>query len=350
MRYMPLAATAIAVMMTGLAVWQVAKSPGSVPDVAPYRPASATPGPAVLVRVESGESPEEIGQRLEDMGVIDSATQFEVLVALMGYDRILQSGDYEFDKNTPALQAVYRIRRGQVSSRSITVIEGWRLEEVADAVAEQGVSRDDFIAAARARGYGFDFLSDLGPAGSIEGYLFPAVYPIGSLQEPSDIVKGMLAAFEQNVPAEVAQKAGDAGLTLNEVVTIASIIEREAQAPDERPVMAQVFLSRLRLGMPLEADPTVQYAVADEKSVAQYGYWKRDLTRTDLEDPSPYNTYRWRGLPPGPICNPGLSSILAAVNPSDTNYLYFVAKPDGTHAFAETLDEHLENVRKYQGQ
>ncbi len=348
MRYLPIAATAIAVVMTGLAVWQVTKSPGSVPDVEEFRASSATPGPAVQVRVESGESPEEIGQRLEDMGVIPSATQFEVLVALMGYDRMLQAGEYEFDRGTPALQAVYRIRRGQVTMRSVTVIEGWRLEEVADAVAEQGVSRDEFISVARAGDYDFEFLADLDPDESLEGYLFPAVYPIGSLQEPSDIVEGMLAAFDQNVPAEVAEKADEAGLTLHEVVTIASIIEREAQVPDERPVMAQVFLSRLRLGIPLEADPTVQYAAADAESVAQYGYWKRDLTRADLEDASPYNTYRWDGLPPGPICNPGLSSILAVVNPSDTDYLYFVAKPDGSHAFAETLDEHLENIRKYQ--
>lgn len=347
MRYLPVTATSIAVLLAAVAVWQVSESPGAIDDVAPYRSPSGTPGPAVRVKVEAGEGPEQIGRRLEEMAVIDSATQFEVLVALLGYDRLLQAGEYEFQQHSPVLQVVYRIRRGQLAAQYVTVIEGWRLAEIADALAAQGVSRDEFLAAATAGPYDFDFLADLEPGESLEGYLFPATYPIGTLQEPSQIVRDMLGAFEQNIPADVRQKGADLGLTLREVVTLASIIEREATLPDERPIMAQVFLSRLRLGIPLEADPTVQYAVADPESVAQYGYWKRELTRTDLETPSPYNTYRYRGLPPGPICSPGRDSILAVVNPADTNYLYFVAKPDGSHAFAETLEEHLENVEKY---
>jgi UPF0755 protein len=350
MRYLPFAATAAALVMTALAAWQVTKSPGSVDDVAPFATPRGTPGPAVRVRVEAGESPEEIGRRLEDMGVIHSATQFEVLVALMGYDGVLQAGEYEFDLGTPALETVYRIRRGQVSARSVTVVEGWRLEEIADAVAEQGVPRDEFLAAARAGRYDFGFLSGLSQGERLEGYLFPATYPIGSLQTPEDVVSDMLQAFALNVPAEVEERAADLGLSLHEVVTIASIIEREARVPDERPVMAQVFLSRLRLGISLDADPTVQYAVADEESIAEFGYWKQELTRADLETGSPYNTYRYYGLPPGPICSPGLGSILAVVDPADTSYLYFVARPDGSHAFAETLEEHLENVEEYRGQ
>lgn len=336
-------------VMTALAAWQISKSGGTVGDVASYQAAPTSTGRAVRVRVDPGENPADIGESLKADGVIASATQFEVLVALMGYDRVLQAGDYEFEANTPALTAVYRIRRGQVSPRSVTVIEGWRLEQIADALAEQGVARDEFLAVAKAGNYDFDFLSDVGKDESLEGYLFPAVYPVGSLDKPADIAKRMLEAFDQNVPVQLRQKAADEGLTLRQVLTLASIIEREAQKPEERPVMAQVFLSRLRLGMPLEADPTVQYAVADAASVELYGYWKRDLTRADLASDSPYNTYVVTGLPPGPICNPGLESIQAVVNPSDTNYLYFVAKPDGSHAFAETLEQHLENVRKYQG-
>lgn len=350
MRILPVAASLAALLCTGVAVWLVWQSPGAIDDAGPYRPPATTPGPAVRVRIDPGESPEEIGQRLEDMAVIDSAAQFEVLVALMGYDRMLQAGEYEFDQHTPALQAVYRIRMGQLSPRLVTVVEGWRLEETADAVAAQGVSRDEFLAAAKVGTYDYPFLAGLAEGDSLEGYLFPATYPVGSLDKPEDIVRRMLDAFQQNVPAEVEQKAADLGLTLHEAVTLASIIEREARVPEERPVMAQVFLSRLRLGMPLEADPTVQYAIATPESVRLYGYWKQGLTRSDLEAASPYNTYRFRGLPPGPICSPGLDSILAAVNPADTNYLYFVARPDGSHAFAETLDEHLKNVEKYASQ
>jgi len=350
MRFLPVAASLAAVLCTGAAAWLVWQSPGAIHDAGSYRPRASTPGPAVRVRIEPGESPEEIGRRLEDMAVIDSASQFEVLVALMGYDRLLQAGEYEFDQHTAALEVVYRIRRGQTSPRLVTLVEGWRLEETADAIAAQGIPRDDFLAAAKAGPYDYPFLAELKEGDSLEGYLFPATYPVGSLDKPEDLVRRMLDAFQQNVPAEVEQKAADLGLTLHEAVTLASIIEREARLPEERPVMAQVFLSRLRLGMPLEADPTVQYAIADPQSVRLYGYWKQGLTRSDLESASPYNTYRHRGLPPGPICSPGLDSILAAVNPADTNYLYFVAKPDGSHAFAETLDEHLENVKKYGGQ
>ena len=160
----------------------------------------------------------------------------------------------------------------------------------------------------------------------------------------------MLQAFADNV-TPYTQAGADAGLTVNEIVTLASIIEREAQVPSERPIMAQVFLSRLRQEIPLQADPTVQYAIsADPQSVAAYGYWKQGLTVADLRSDSPYNTYEVAGLPPGPICNPGLDSILAVVNPADTNYLYFVAQADGSHLFAETFDEHLQNIEQVGGQ
>ncbi len=138
---------------------------------------------------------------------------------------------------------------------------------------------------------------------------------------------------------------------MNEVVTLASIIEREAKVPSERPIMAQVFLSRLAQAIPLEADPTVQYALAaDPKSVAAYGYWKKELSAVDLRINSLYNTYQVSGLPPGPICSPGLEAIRAVLKPASTHYLYFVAKPDGSHLFAETFEEHLKNIKKAQGQ
>ncbi len=350
-RPLPLAVVLLTLLMTAAAVWQISESPSAIPDLRLIAVPSATPGEPIAVAVESGQSPREIGDKLEELGVIDSGIQFRVLVALLGYDRLLQAGDYEFDAGTPALDAVYRMRRGIVSSRFVTVVEGWRLEQIADALDEKGIPRRDFLGAARPDDYDFDFVQDLDLDQTLEGYLFPATYYFRRDDTAADVVRRMLEAFDQNVTPELRQEAEEGGLSLHEVLTIASIIEREAQVPEERPVMAQVFLKRLRLGIPLEADPTVQYAVAaDPASVSQFGYWKRELTQADLEVDSPYNTYRFRGPPPGPISSPRLDSIQAVVRPAETNYLYFVAKPDGSHAFAETLQEHLENVAKYRGE
>jgi len=340
--------------MSALAVWQIDKG-ATVPDAATYSPPAPTSSRTVDVSLAAGMSPSEIATRLGASGAIDSATQFRILVAILGYQGSLQAGDYEFRPGTPALDAVYRVRNGVISERSLTVVEGRRLEEVADTVAAQGISSNDFIATARVADFrqetGLNFLADLQSDGNLEGYLFPATYPVRNNDKARDLILRMLQTFGERLPADAAQKASAAGLSLNDVVTLASVIEREAQVASERPIMAQVFLSRLRQGIPLEADPTVQYAIAsDAESVQTYGYWKPDLTREDLGIDSPYNTYLNRGLPPGPICNPGLDSIKAVLEPADTSFLYFVAKPDGSHAFASTLEEHQRNIEKYQGQ
>lgn len=343
-------ATLVSVAIVGAAAgWLVSESPNDLDDVGRYAAVTAPSGESVLVSVGGGDSPQEIGERLEETGVIESTTQFRVLVSFLGYDGMLQSGEYEFQPGTPALDAVYRMRQGVVSTRSVTVIEGWRLEEVADAFAAEGIEREEFLTAARAREHDFDFVQRLKLGQTVEGYLHPAVYSVRRNDTAVDIIQRMLQAFADNVPEGVLEQ-GNGGLSLHEVVTLASIIEREAQVPSERPMMAQVFLSRLEQGIPLEADPTVQYAVSkDPRSVAAYGYWKQELTTADLRSDSPYNTYQESGLPPGPICNPGLDSILAVIDPTQTNYLYFVAKPDGSHLFAETFDEHLENIAEVEG-
>jgi UPF0755 protein len=345
------AATALALVCTAAAAWLVVAGPANdVDDVGVYHAVASPDGEPVTVTVEAGASTEQIADSLKARGVISSAAQFRVLVAFLGYDRLLQSGEYEFVRDTPELNAVYRIRNGIVSSKSVTVVEGSRLEEIADAVAAQGIDRTEFLASARRGDYQFSFLEELRASQRLDGYLFPAKYPIRKRDSGRDIVQRMLQAFADNVPDSVEQKAASEGLTLHEVVTLASIIEREAVVPEERPIMAQVFLKRLSLAVPLEADPTVQYAVASEPaSLSRYGYWKKELTQEDLDIDSPYNTRVETGLPPGPICSPGLDSINAVVNPAPTNYQFFVAKPDGSHAFAETFQEHLENVQRYGG-
>ena len=345
------AATALALVFAAAATWLVVAGPANdVDDVGVYHAAASPQGEPVTVTVDTGTSSEQIADSLKARGVIGSAAQFRVLVSFLGYDRLLQSGEYEFARETPELDAVYRIRNGIVSSKSVTVVEGLRVEEIADLVAAQGIDRTEFLAAARRGEYQFSFSENLKVNERLDGYLFPAKYAIRKRDTGRDVVQRMLQAFADNIPAPVEEKAAAEGLSLHEVVTIASIIEREAVVPEERPIMAQVFLKRLRLGIALEADPTVQYAVAsDPASVRQYGYWKKELTRQDLDIDSPYNTRIESGLPPGPICSPGLDSIKAVVNPADTNYQFFVAKPDGSHAFAETFQEHLENVQRYGG-
>ncbi|TMG01847.1 MAG: endolytic transglycosylase MltG [Chloroflexi bacterium] len=305
-----IAATALALACTVVAVWVVVAGPANdVDDVGGYHAAASPPGDPVTVTVDAGASTKEIADDLASKGAI-----------------------------------------ALVSSKSVTIVEGSRLEEIADAVAAQGIDRTEFLAAARRSEYQFSFLEELRASQRLDGYLFPAKYPIRKRDTGRDVVQRMLQGFADNVPASVEEQASAEDLTLHEVLTLASIIEREAVVPEERPIMAQVFLKRLRLGIALEADPTVQYAVANSpENVSKYGYWKKELTQEDLDVDSPYNTRIESGLPPGPICSPGLDSIKAVVNPAPTNYQFFVAKPDGSHAFAETFQEHLENIQRYGG-
>lgn len=354
LRYLPLAAIIVALGMTGLAVWQITETPGAViKEAQPSPAASPAPGQPVLVPIEAGDTPEEIGEKLEELGVINSATHFRILVALLGYQQLLQAGDYEFEADTPTLEAVRRIRQGRTSPLQVAIPEGLRRQEMAAILEKEGVvSAEAFLAASEAAqplAQGFDFLAGLPEDASLEGYLFPATYGLRHNMSGQEVVAAFLDAFAQNVTPELRQEAADTGFfSFHTIVTLASIVEREAKVAEERPIIAQVFLKRLRLAMPLEADPTVQYALAnDPANVERYGYWKQELTEADLGVDSPYNTYRNKGLPPGPIASPGLASIIAVIRPAATNYLYFVAKPDGSHAFAETLEEHLENVEKY---
>lgn len=352
MRFLPVGAVVIVLGMIAGTVWVIGGSPDMVDDI-PVTPIASPPTPEpepVTISVEKDQGVQEIAEALEKEGVIDSDIQFRVLAELLGYEKILQAGDYDLDPGTPALQVVYRMRRGIVSPLFVTVVEGWRLEQIAGALDEQGViAREDFLKAAVAGNFDFAFLGRLGPDTPLDGYLYPATYFYRRSGTAEDVIQAMLEAMDEKFTPELRSDALNAGLTMHGVLTLASIIEREAQVPEERPIMAQVFLKRLRLGIPLEADPTVQYALAeDPESVKEFGLWKTGLTLEDLEVNSLYNTYRFGGLPPAPIAAPRLESIDAVINPADTGYLFFVAKPDGSHAFAETLEEHQENIEEYQ--
>jgi UPF0755 protein len=340
-----LGATALAAVLTVIVAWLIIASPGTIDGPDSYIP-QPTPGEAKEITVEAGEGPSEIAEKLELAGVIESGTRFRVLVSLMGFDRLLQAGTYDLQEDMPALEVIYRMRNGIVTTRAVTVVEGWQRGEIADALAAEDIPREEFLAAAGRDAYDFDFVAQIPDGESLEGYLYPATYSLRASDTGESVVQRMLEGFEANVPAELISQAEAQGLTLHETVTLASIIEREARLAEEKPIMAQVFLSRLRNGLRLEADPTVQFALHDGGVSEEY--WKAGLTLEDLAFDSPYNTYAVFGLPPGPIASPSAESIAAVANPSETNYLYFVARPDGSHAFAETFAEHLANVEMYQ--
>ena len=306
----------------------------------------------IEVQVPAGETVSSLASRLEELGVISSARLFRALATTIGLDNEIQAGDYEFSPGQAVLTVLDRLRRGLTSAHGTTLPEGRRTEETAAVLEEAGaVDAADFLAAAE--GYGrstYPFLSSI-PPGSLEGFLFPDTYQITKTATAEDIVSLMLATFERKVlTPDVVADIDKNALSLHEIVTLASIVEREAVKAEEQPIIASVFLNRLEIGMRLQADPTTQYAITrDAASVARDGYWKSDLTVRDLGIDSPYNTYQVTGLPPGPICNPGRDAILAVIHPASTKYFYFVAKPDGSHAFSETLEEHNRNVAEYLG-
>ena len=337
------------IVMLGIGVWLLSGTPGTLVDDEPERfgLAPQSDGTTVVISVQEGDSAAEIGEQLVEAAVIQSGRLFTVLADLMGVGSNLEAGEYEFRLGETALVAVQRISQGRTSAFGVTIREGLRLEEIAELLeAENIVPAQDFLTALTAS-YQATFLAALPEGAMLEGFLFPATYEFPLEISATEVVERMLAVFDQRYQASIFAPLAASGLTLLEAVTLASIVEREAVLPEERATIAAVFLNRLELGIALQADPTVQYAIAnDPASVEVYGYWKLELTEADLALQSPYNTYVSPGLPPAPIANPGLASILAAVQPAATDYLYFVACQDGSgrQIFAETLDQHIENI------
>jgi peptidoglycan lytic transglycosylase G len=304
----------------------------------------------VTFRVEPGQSAARIGDALQAQGLVRSAQVFRLLVEQEGVGGGLAAGEYELSPSMSAREVVAALAGGRVRrGLAITVPEGWRAEEVAWKLnAISPGAGDEYLGAV----YDAEsFVAELGlpPGASLEGFLFPDTYEWRPQDGAKPLVDRMVNEFLRKFDSRRRDVALARGLSLHEAVTLASIVEREAMLPDERPVIASVYYNRLALDMPLQADPTVQYALA-ERQVPAPGetLWKRELAVADLDVISPYNTYRNRGLPAGPICNPGLASLDAVTHPATTDALYFVARSDGSHVFAHTLDEHLANVRREQ--
>lgn len=304
----------------------------------------------VLFVINKGETATAIAERLEKEKLITSGLAFRIIVKARGVDAHIEAGEYQLRRNMTMNEIIDELQQGRYAGSRVTIPEGWRAEEIADLMQRRSIAkRVEFLALVSAASFDADFLRGRPPGSSLEGYLFPDTYRVPPGITTEEIIQTMLKNFGQRFNQTMREQAARSGMTIHEVVTLASIIEREAVVPEERPLIAGVFLNRIKASMPLQADATVQYAVANANAGGgAHDYWKKALTVADLAVDSPYNTYRYNGLPPGPIANPGLASIRAVLEPAQTDYFYFMASENGAHVFAKTLEEHNRNVQKYQ--
>lgn len=308
--------------------------------IAEIRPYKGYSGNEQFVEIPAGAGPASIGRRLVEAGVIRDTLGFRFELTRSGAGRRLQAGEYRFDQPMTVKEVVAKIARGDVYLLQITFREGLTILEMAQVFESRGFGpAAEFVAAA----------SDPTPirgldqtARDLEGYLFPDTYTMARQATAAQLVARMVTGFEQALTPKLRSDAAARGLSVRELVTLASVIEKETGKAEERPLVAAVYANRLRIGMALQCDPTVIYALQ------RAGRYNGNLTRADLQSDSPYNTYRYPGLPPGPIAAPGQASLEAAVHPADAPYIYFVARGDGSHAFATTLPEHNQNVFEFQ--
>jgi UPF0755 protein len=314
-------------------------------------PASDDATPVVFT-INAGETAATIAPRLQREGLVTDSQLFLWLVRYQGVDAQLEAGEYELRANMTMNELIDALQVGRLREVSVTIPEGKRAEEVAVLLEESGVvDAEVFLGLVRSVAPEYDSLLDRpeGAPDSVEGFLFPETYLIPVDYDSAQVLDLMVTTFAESFSPEMRQAAAEAGMSVYEVVTLASIVEREAVVAEERPIIASVYLNRLEQGMYLQSDPTVQYALGYQEDTGQW--WKIPMSlEEDVEVDSPYNTYMYPGLPIGPICSPGLASMQAVLYPDDTPYLFFFSKFDGSHAFAETYEEHLHNQELYQGQ
>lgn len=288
------------------------------------------------VIVPRGSTFRDITSELAGAGIIGNPTAFRIYAKLRGADTNVHAGEFRFPAHQTAAQVLQQLQSGGAQiAKWVTIPEGFTAKQIAQRLQDDGLGNADAYTSA--------FLHDTILAGgtrtkNLEGFLFPSTYLIPTDASPQTVEQILTSQFLKELPAGASQKARVRGLTVPQVVALASLIEREAKADDERPLMAGVYYNRLRLGMPLEVDASIEYALPAHHSVITYG---------DLKLNSPYNSYLHQGLPPTPIANPGRASLLAAFNPRPSDYLYYVYKGNGHHAFAKTLAEQNANIAKY---
>ncbi len=310
---------------------------GSVFWISSFLHQPVAPTQEVLLRVKPGTSFTRLAYEFEHAGVISDARRFILLARWKKVAAHIHAGEYLFKQAATPAEILDRLVAGDVRKFQLTIPEGFSMVEIAARVETSGIGKaEDFLALAsdRQRIVQLDIEAD-----SLEGYLFPETYTYTSDTTLTTLLTAMVEQFKQKVTPEMLATASELGMDQHQWVTLASIIQKEAGNDDEMPLIAAVFHNRLRIGIPLQADPTVIYGIKD---------FDGNLTRQHLQEATPYNTYRRRGLPPGPIASPGKNALQAAVAPADVKYLYFVSKGDGSHVFNATLKDHNRDVRRYQ--
>lgn len=297
------------------------------------------PGSGTVVRDVSfppGSGVRTLAAELKSGGIIRSSWHFMLVTRLRGDAHRLKAGDYRFNDGMTPDVILKKLVTGDVDYRKFSLPEGYSIHQAAELLEQKGYfKRTGFLGKCRDTA----LLARLGLSEpSVEGYLYPATYNLSRSGTEEQLISQMVAQFEKKYAELTAGGAGAGGLQRHAVVTLASLIEKEAVSSEEKALISSVFHNRLRIGMPLQSDPTAVYGVRA---------FAGKVTRADIDRPSPYNTYLVKGLPPGPIGNPGSEALEAALHPAATQYLYFVARQDGTHQFSRTLEEHNRAVRRY---
>jgi len=297
------------------------------------------PGNGSVVRdvtFPPGSGIRTLAAELKSDGIIRSSWHFILLTRLRGDAHRLKAGDYRFNNGMTPDVILKKLVAGDVDYLRFSLPEGYSIHQAAELLEQKGYfKRAGFLEKCRDKA----LLARLGLGEtSVEGYLYPATYNLSRSGDEEQLISQMVAQFEKKYAELAASSGGAGGLSRHAVVTLASLIEKEAVSAEEKPLISSVFHNRLRIGMPLQSDPTAVYGVRA---------FAGKVTRADIERKSPYNTYLIKGLPPGPIGNPGADALEAALRPAATQYLYFVARQDGTHQFSRTLEEHNRAVRRY---
>lgn len=299
-------------------------------------------GEKVNFTVKAGESLDQISKNLEDAKIIKSDFIFSLYIKASKRSGSIQAGEYQIAGNLNMKEVAGIITAGQVFSNRITIPEGWTLDKMAARVASQGIAtKGEFLTAAKyqkSRDGKFLSLADLKEGDSLEGFLYPDTYELSKKANANELITKMLTNFDQKLTPEIRAKIKTSGMNTYEVVTLASMVEREAVKESDRKLVAGVFERRLNLGMPLQSDVTVLYALKQDK---------KSVTWEDTKVDSPYNTYKVVGLPAGPICAPSIQSINAVISPTKSDYLYFLAAPNGTVYYSTTVEQHNVYKEKY---
>ncbi|QGG46724.1 endolytic transglycosylase MltG [Heliorestis convoluta] len=302
------------------------------------KPLSANSKEEIIVTIPANATVERIGQILEEKGIIRSAAVFYYYVRFNS-DDYLKAGEYALGPYMNVPEIVQELQNGKPILHTFTIPEGFTIKQITQLLVNRDlVDEDRFHHALAFSPLPYDYIEETGDIYRLEGFLFPATYRVARNITEEELVRMLVQRFNQEVTTEVRQRADDLGMTIKEVVTLASIIEREAVIHEERPIISAVFHNRLHRNQRLEACSTIQYLLDEPRE---------RLYLQDLEIQSPYNTYRNNGLPPGPIASPGRLSLDAALYPADVDYLYFVAKGQGYHHFSRTFEEHNRAVARY---